>query len=105
MPSAPLALEIVLERATLACELENEVAGRTRVEYGLHHRLLQRRDAGPRPAVAPLLERMVIGQDQITRRSRLIQVGREADLVTNFAERLLERTRQGVRRVRSVHEQ
>ncbi len=48
---------------------------------------------------------MVIGQDQITGRRRLIQVGREADLVTNFAQPLLERTRQRVRRVRSVHEQ
>src|SRR5436189_1147170 len=51
-----LSLEILLECPSLARELENDVAGGPRIEHRLHHRLLQRRDAGPRPAGAPLLE-------------------------------------------------
>src|SRR6266511_4457184 len=56
-------LEILLECASLARKLENDIAGRPCVEHRLHDRLLQRRDAGTRPARAPLLEGVVVGQD------------------------------------------
>ena len=105
MAGAPDALEIVLERAAFARELEDDVARGARVEHRLHHRLLQCRDAGARPAVAPLLERMVVGQDQVAGSGGLIHVRREADLVCHLAERLLERAGQRVRRVRAVDEQ
>src|SRR5437762_3549246 len=91
MARPPLALEIVLEGAGLAGQLENDVAARAGVEDRLDDGLLQRRDAGARPAGAPLLQRMVIGQDQVARGGRLVHVGGETDLVADLAERLLER--------------
>ena len=100
----PFCLEIVLERPGLPGDLEDHVASRLRAENRLHHRLLQRGDARARTAVAPLLERMVIRQDQVAGGRRLIHVGREADLVSDFAERLLERAGHRVRRVRAMHE-
>ena len=105
VPGAPLGLQIIEERPSLPGKLEDHVASRLRSKHRLHHRLLQPDDAGPRPAVAPLLERMVIGQNQVAGGRRLVHVGREADLVPDFAERLLERTRERVRRVRGVHEE
>ncbi len=48
---------------------------------------------------------MQVRQDQVRRRGRLVQVGREAHPVGDLAERLGERSRQRMRRIRTVHEQ
>src|ERR1051325_7041696 len=60
----------------------------------LDDRLLERDDAGPRPALAPLLERVVIRQHEVACGGGLVHVRREADLVADLAERLLERSGQ-----------
>src|SRR2546430_4111498 len=106
MQRPPPCLQVVLERARAAGGLQEYVAGVAGVrKHGLHHRLLQRLDARARPRIVPLLERMEVRQNQVRRGRRLVQVGREAHLVRDAAERLGERGRQGVRRIRAVDEQ
>src|SRR2546422_8000942 len=48
---------------------------------------------------------MEIGEDEVRGGRRLIEVGREADLEADLGDRLRERARQGVCRVRAVDEQ
>src|SRR5256884_2900815 len=56
------------------------------------HRLLQRIDARARTRIVPLLERMEVRQKKVRRGRRLVQVGREAHLVRDAAERQGERS-------------
>ena len=105
MQLRPAAPQIVLEGALLPRHLEEHVPAVPGVrEHGLHHRLLQRVHAGLRARVVPLLERVQLREHEIGRGGGLIEVGREADLVADFAERLRERAPERVDGVRAVHE-
>src|SRR3989442_4763455 len=74
-------------------------------ENGLHHRLLQRVDPGPGARVVPLLERVQVGEHELRRRSALVQIRREADLVADLSKCLREDGWEGMTRVRPVDEQ
>ncbi len=71
---APLVLQVILERAVLAGRFDQHVARRHRVEHGLGDGLLQRDDARAGARIAPLLQRMQIGQNQVAGARGLIPV-------------------------------
>ncbi len=102
---APLALQVVPERAGLARGAQHHVARVHGVgEDGLHHRLLQRVDPGARPGIVPLLERVEVGEHQVSRARRFVQGGGERDREDTLAQGLRE-TAQRVHRIGAMDEQ
>ena len=66
---------------------DQHVGSRARVEHRIHRRLLKRDRSANRLGVSPLLERVMIGKNQVGELRRFVRIAREADLERHLRHR------------------